>query len=156
MAEFSIYKSEFAVRAENTRLRAELDAARRDNNRLRALVGEPIIEQAAAAIATAAGEAFKAGNCTVSINGTGGTGSSQVAPVTAGPRPVRAARPAARVAVARPAVAAVRGVAMAFKMNGDQSELVAGGPGAPPMPSPAQQEEEQDPAVLRFSMLERD
>ncbi len=68
MAEFVIYQSEFAVRSENVRLKKDLEHERTENARLRQLCGEaPRILPVTVAAQPAAGESFKAGNCTVSI-----------------------------------------------------------------------------------------
>jgi hypothetical protein len=73
MSQFQIYQSEFGVRMENEQLKAEINALKADNNRLRSMVGEqPIAAELAAKIVPGAnGESFKTGNCVVEIKGPG-------------------------------------------------------------------------------------
>jgi hypothetical protein len=68
-----IVKSEAAIRAENERMKLEIQRLRADCNRLRALAGEPVLEDAkvhASAIADI--QQFTAGECRVSIVGKPG------------------------------------------------------------------------------------
>ena len=95
MPTFSIFKSEQGVRMENMQLKRDLDAARADNARLRALVGEPQIEIKAAPVQIAAGQQFESGNCKVVI----------------GPPPTS-------LPAINPAVAAASGRGMARRPNG--------------------------------------
>jgi len=70
MPEFKIYVSEQGVRMENAQLKAEIAALKRDNNRLRAMVGEPLLQdRELAAKIGSNGETFTTGNCTVQIKG---------------------------------------------------------------------------------------
>lgn len=130
MAEFTIYKSEAGVRMENIQLKRELDAERAENARLRAICGEPERVLKVAPVRPAAGESFKAGNCTVAI----------LPPANAAISPVVAQARAPRVPVIPAHERAMMGIA---------------GAGAP-ISKPKQDEEEvdNDDAVLRFSMIE--
>lgn len=68
MSQFTIYKSEFAVRAENEQLTRENAKLKAEVVRLKQMVGEPVTEAALAKIVLpAAGETFTSGNCSVTI-----------------------------------------------------------------------------------------
>lgn len=129
MPEFSIFVGEAGVRAENEKLKRDLEAVRKDNARLRAIIGEPQVEVAAAKVSAASGESFKVGNCTVSI----GPPPSGLPPIS----PALAARANKAGGVARQAQAQAVGVPVA----------------APPV-SHAEEDKREDAAVLRFSMVE--
>jgi hypothetical protein len=98
MPAFTIYQSEAGVRAENAKLKRDLEAARADNARLRAMVGEPAIVVAAPAV-QATGETFTVGNCSVQIGPAGG-GAPAISPALASSR-VKGQRPAPLVSVAQ-------------------------------------------------------
>ena len=140
MPSFTIFKSEAGVRMENAQLKRDLDAARADNARLRALVGEPQIEVKAAPVHIAAGQQFESGNCKVVI----------------GPPPT--ALPALN-----PAAAAASGRGMARRPNGVpampvRARVPQGVPAAPAVLQFEMPDEETqgDDAQQRFSMLELD
>lgn len=97
MSAFVIYQSELGVRMENEQHKAEIAALKRDNNRLRAMVGEqPIAAELAAKLVPGAnGESFKTGNCVVEIRGPGaGTNAPILNPMVARARGVKNANPA--------------------------------------------------------------
>lgn len=128
MPEFSIYVGEAGLRAENEKLKRDLDAVRADNKRLRTMVGEPQVEVVAAK-AGANGESFKVGNCTVSIGAPPG-----------GLPPVN------------PALIKNRSGGVARAAQAKATPVVE----APPVSHADVEEKREDAAVLRFSMLELD
>lgn len=81
MANFKIYQSEFAVRAENGKLKSENEKLRTEVLRLKQMVGEPVTEKELAKIvAIQPGETFQSGECSVTIQPAKGAGAGAGAP----------------------------------------------------------------------------
>jgi hypothetical protein len=114
MANFKIYQSEFAVRAENGKLKSENDKLRVEVLRLKQMVGEPVTEKELAKIvAIQPGETFQSGECSVTIQpakGAGGTaprngggGNREMNPMVTRARGKRPAGPAVPLGADLPA-----------------------------------------------------
>jgi len=77
---FTIYKSEFAVRAENDKIKRENEKLKAEVYRLKQMVGEPVDERELAKItAVQPGETFQSGDCQVQISAPkgGATGKNR-------------------------------------------------------------------------------
>lgn len=69
MPDFRIYKSEFAVRAENDQLSRENTKLKAEVMRLKQMIGEPVTEaEIQKLVLPAPGETFTSGNCAVTIS----------------------------------------------------------------------------------------
>lgn len=135
---FKIYQSEQGVRMENAQQKAEIAALKRDNNRLRAMVGEPVLVEALAKQIGSNGETFTVGNCEIQIKGP----SEAVAAPVLNPMIARARGKVQNVPTDLPASTQPRDLEQSAplqqqRLNGPQSGV------------------DSDDAALRFSLIER-